>query len=438
MVSVVRQSKFRHVFGEELPDRFEDVRSTALASEGTLVVSNGKYVAFCWETSGPGVLAALSLKHELGRVPATHPWIKGHGGIITDFEFNPFNENEIATGCDDSLIRLWRLPETKITEEINTPLTTLAGHAKKITLLNFHPSAAYVLASASQDRTIKVWSVEKSAPALSYAGLTENVLALQWSPMGHQLAFTTRDKFARGLDPRSSSQTFEFMAHDGLKPSKITWISEATVVTCGVSKGGDRQLGVWDLRNHSSPLKHLNIDQGSGVLYPVYDADTTLLFVSGKGDGNVRYYEVVGDSNYLYYLESHKNTTPCKGMGFMPKHSMDTSVCEIMKAAKLTNNSVDLISFRVPRRSEAFQDDIYPDCVGNIASMSGDEWLAGANTPPHRVPIQQVRSPTIQVEIKAAKTVAEYERELAEAHAEIRALRGEVLALTNALESSRS
>ena len=261
MVSVVRQSKYRHVFGEELPERFEDIKSTALASEGTLVVSNGKYVAFCWETTGPGILAALSLKHELGRVPATHPWIKGHGGTITDFEFNPFNENEIATGCDDALIRLWRLPDTRITEEIHTPLTTLSGHAKKISLLNFHPSASYVLASASQDRTIKIWSVEKSSAELSYAGLTENVLALQWSPMGQQLAFTARDKYARGLDPRSNTQTFEFIAHDGLKPSKITWISDSTVATCGFSKGGDRQLGVWDLRNSCSPLKHMNIDQ---------------------------------------------------------------------------------------------------------------------------------------------------------------------------------
>lgn len=434
MVSVVRQSKYRHVFGEELSERFEDVKSTALASEGTLVVSNGKYVAFCWETSGPGVLSILSIKNELGRVPSSHPWIKGHGGIITDFEFNPFNENEIATGCDDSLIRLWRLPEERLTEEINTPLTTLPGHAKKISLLNFHPSAAYILASASQDKTIKIWSVEKSTPVLSYSGIVDNILALQWSPLGQTLAFTSRDKTARGFDPRSNSQTFEVMPHDGLKPSKITWISESTIATCGFSKNGDRQLGVWDLRNNCSPLKQLNIDQGSGVLYPIYDADTTLLFVSGKGDGNVRYYEVVGDSNYLYYLESHKSNIPCKGMGFMPKHSMDTSVCEIMKAAKLTNNSVDLVSFRVPRRSESFQDDIYPDCVSNVPSMRGEEWLSGANTPPIRVPIQQVKSAQLNVEIKASKSPAEYERELEQANQEIQRLRERI----RVLEESKS
>jgi coronin-1B/1C/6 len=435
MVSIVRQSKFRHVYGEELKEKFEDVKSTALASEGTLVVSNGKYVAFCWETAGPGILAVLNLKHELGRVPPSHPWVKGHTGIISDFEFNPFNENEIATGCEDSYVRLWRLPENKITEEITSPITTLQGHTKKVGLLNFHPSAAYILASAGQDKTIKVWSVERGEVVFNYGSINDNILGLQWSPNGSKLGFTSRDKFARGLDPRSSSKIFEFLAHDGLKPSKLTWIDEYTLATCGFSKEGDRQLGVWDLRSNSSSLKHVNVDKSSGVLYPTFDPDTSILYLTGKGDGNVRYYEITGDSNYLYYLESFKSNTPCKGISFIPKHSVDISISEIMRAVKLTNNTVDLISFRVPRRSEAFQEDIYPNCIGNIPAMSGEEWLAGGNKDPIRIPIQNISGTHLSIEIKTSKTTAEYERELKDAQLEISQLRQRILELERQLSS---
>jgi WD40 repeat protein len=423
MVSVVRNSKYRHVFGEELKVKFEEVRSTALASEGTLVVSNGKYAAFCWETSGPGILAVLNLKEETGRIPASHPWIRGHTANITDFEFNPFNENEIATGCDDAHIRLWRLNQERITEDLISPLTTLSGHSKKVSLLNFHPSAAYILASASHDKTVKVWNVERSEVALSYDGLSDNATSLQWSPHGRQIGVTTRDKLVRGVDPRHKSHHFEFRAHEGAKPSKLTWIDEHTLITCGFSATADRQIAVWDLKNHSQPIKLINLDQGSGVLYPFYDPDTTCLFVGGKGDGTIRFYEVTRENEYMYFLGTFQSNVPCRGVSFIPKHAVDTNVCEIMRAVKLTNNTVDQISFRVPRKSEAFQDDIYPDCLANSPAMTAEQWLEGHNKDPVRVPIRNVGTSVVNVQIKAAKTPAEYEHELKEAHEEIERLR---------------
>lgn len=431
MVSVVRQSKYRHVFGEELKVKFEEARSTALASEGTLVVSNGKYVAFCWNSAGPGILSVLNATHETGRINPAHPWIKGHTATITDFEFNPFNENEIVTGCEDALIRLWRIHNDQITEDLTSPLTTLSGHSKKVSLLNFHPSAAYVLASASHDKTLKIWNLERSEVALSYNDLTDNTTSLQWSPHGKQLGVGTRDKIIKGLDPRSNNLTFEFRPHDGSKPSKLTWMDEHTLITCGFSAGADRQISVWDLRNNNQSLKHINLDQGSGVLYPFYDPDTTCLFVAGKGDGTVRFYEVTRDHEFMYYLSAFQSTTPCKGISFAPKHTVDTNSCEIMRAVKLTNSTVDIISFRVPRKADMFQDDIYPDCVANVPAMRADEWLGGGNAEPVRVPIKKVGSANFSVDIKAVKTPAEYELELKEAHEEIARLKKRVHELEN-------
>ena len=43
---------------------------------------------------------------------------------------------------------------------------------------------------------------------------------------------------------------------------------------------------------------YLSLMQASGVIMPFYDPDAHLLFLSGKGDGNIRVYEV--DHNKLY------------------------------------------------------------------------------------------------------------------------------------------
>lgn len=49
---------------------------------------------------------------------------------------------------------------------------------------------------------------------------------------------------------------------------------------------------------------------------------------------------------------------------------------------KLTSNTVEKLSFHVPRKSDAFQDDIFPDTFAGIPAHSADEWFAGSDLPP--------------------------------------------------------
>ena len=44
----------------------------------------------------------------------------------------------------------------------------------------------------------------------------------------------------------------------------------------------------------------------------------------------------------------------------MPKYGLDIPKCEVARLYKVTNNFVEPISFRVPRKSDAFQPDIFP------------------------------------------------------------------------------
>jgi len=375
-MSFVRPSKLRHVYGEEQKQRFEELRPSTLTSEGHLIKSNGAFVAFNWNMSGGGALCVLGL-NETGRLPPGHALIKGHSSNILDFDFNPFNDQQILTSCEDTFIRLWEFPATGVQEDLVEPLAVLRGHGRKVGLVTFNPAAAYLCASASFDYTVKVWNVETATAAYSIGPLTETCLSLAWDFSARLLGTTWRDKRARIIDPRSERFALEFLGHEGGKASKFCWINDYTCFTCGFSKQSERQYCLWDLREAARPLTQQVIDQSSGVLMPFFDADTGLLFLAGKGDGNIRYYEVVPTEPYIHFVESYKSTVPCQGVSFIPKRKVDVSRCEIMRAVKLTTTAVDLISFIVPRRVEGFQEDLYPDCVGTVPGCRAAQWVEG-------------------------------------------------------------
>ena len=115
------------------------------------------------------------------------------------------------------------------------------------------------------------------------------------------------------------------------------------------------------------------IDSSSGVLFPYYDHDTRMVYVAGKGDGNVRYYEIIDEAPYVFYLSQFISGAPQRGFGVLPKRGCDTTQCEIFRFYKLhaTKDLVEPISMIVPRKSDFFQDDIYPETAAPTPSLTG-------------------------------------------------------------------
>jgi hypothetical protein len=161
----------------------------------------------------------------------------------------------------------------------------------------------------------------------------------------------------------------------------VTWLKDK-VFTVGFSKSSEREFNIFDPRSIAEPIAHVNIDTSSGGIMPFFDVDSGLLFLAGKGDGNIRYYEIVDEAPFFYYLTEFKSATPQKGMAFLPKRSLNVSECEIARGLKLHTNKVEPISFRVPRKSDIFQDDLYPDTYAGEPSLSIEEWSNGANAEP--------------------------------------------------------
>ena len=48
-----------------------------------------------------------------------------------------------------------------------------------------------------------------------------------------------------------------------------------------------------------------------------------------------------------------------------------------------------MIPFTVPRKSELFQEDLYPDTTADVPAITADDWWSGTNIDPIMVPMSQ-------------------------------------------------
>jgi len=427
----LRQSKWKHIHGELQKEKFEEIKPNASTTESSHVKSNGKFLGVSWSGAG-GSLAVIPIASK-GRQPANLPLLKGHAGAILDFEFSPFHDELVATASEDSTVKIWQVPEEGLTEDILEPVGTLQGHIKKVLFSTWNPVADFILASTAFDKTVKIWDVEDQVEA-SNIELPDTLTSLQWNQNGSLLIGACKDKEVKILDPRASAVTVNFHAHDSARSSKALWINGTPdVFSVGFSRMAEREMALWDTRNTSEAVTRKVLDKTAGVLQPFYDYDSGVLFLAGKGDGNIRIYEV--ESEAPYFHETHVqygSTSSTKSIGCIPKRAVDVSKNEIMRFYKLNNQSViEEISFDVPRRSDQFQPDLYPDCNSIEPALSGKAWLGGENAEPKK----QSLNPAAGQQASPKKLAlgggasAEALKEIAELKTEIETLKGENEAL---------
>jgi coronin-1B/1C/6 len=383
MSRVVRSSKFRHVFGTPAKKEltYDGVKPSRSAWDSNKVSCSTKFIGLIWEASGGGAFAVLDVnnKGKLGQFPL----VTGHTGEVLDIEFNPFNANIVASVSEDCYGKIWHIPEGGLKENLNTPVQTLQGHKRKIGTLNFHPIANNILATTANDSTVKIWDIESGTVKFDIGGGTDIVQSSAWDYTGKLYATASKDKKVRVIDPRANSVVGEVEAHAGVKGMRVAFLGRhEKLFTMGFSKTSERQFTLWDPRNLGSGIRTENIDTAAGILMPFYDDDTNVLFLAGKGDGNIRYYEVVDEAPYIHFLSEFKSASPQRGMGWTPKLAMDLASCEIARLIKVTATALEPIHFTVPRKSDIFQDDLYPPTFSGEPSLDANEWSSGKNGEP--------------------------------------------------------
>lgn len=396
----IRQSKYRHVYCDAPKQamNYTGFRVATATGEQQYIKASTKY----WSVAmfGGGGPLVVGRHDRPGRFEdGASPILKGHSGTILDTEWSPFDDSMLATASEDCTIKFWSIPDDweptnekglgNKGEDFSDSLMELDGHRKKVTLIRFHPTASNTMLSSSADYTVKTWDIEAGTAisSLETSNLTQDII---WDVRGDNYATSNKDKSVRIIDGRTGSESSKIdLAHDGSKSTKIQWLGSeggTHILTSGASKQSMREMKVWDLKNLSQPLHVEPVDSASGALTPLYDRDTGVIYLCGKGDGQIRLYEYdEAKAPHLYKLnDGFRSTTPGKGYCMVPKRGLDIMDCETVRLLKITNtDGIHPLKFIVPRKSDAFQDDLFPPTASPTPSHTCAEWVGGSSKMPN-------------------------------------------------------
>lgn len=378
---VVRQSKFRHVFGQAMKREqgYDNIRITSSSWDSTFVAVNNKYLAAITEAAGGGAFLLLPLER-VGRVDRDAPLVCGHKAAVLDIQWCPHNDDLIASASEDCTVKVWSIPERGLYRNLEEPVVDLHGHQRKAFLVVWHPSAQNILLSAGADNKIFIWNIGTSE-VISEIDFPDVPISASWNWDGSRLAVSCKDRKLRIVDPRSGRTLREGYSHEGSKPSQTVFLKNGSILTTGFSKMSERQYALWDA--HLNNIVMEEIDTSNGVIFPFYDPDTSMVYLCGKGDSAIRYFEITDEAPYMHYLNTYLSSEPQRGIGLMPKRALDVNHCEIARIYKLQSKGLcEVIQMTVPRKSELFQDDLYPDTASDVPSLSADDWMEGMNAPP--------------------------------------------------------
>jgi WD40 repeat protein len=165
-------------------------RSVAFSPNGALLAAGSLHYVQLWDAA---------TGRELHRPQAGGlPGLWGHAGWIRSVAFSP-NSAKLASAGDDRTVKLWDVATRR-------ELRTLKGHTKAVWSLAFSPDGAR-LASASQDGTVKLWDTATGAELFTLKGQTKAGGSVAFSAYGKRLAAAGADGTVTLWDARPRGDT---------------------------------------------------------------------------------------------------------------------------------------------------------------------------------------------------------------------------------------
>ncbi|GIQ81879.1 hypothetical protein KIPB_002916, partial [Kipferlia bialata] len=177
---------------------------------------------------------------------------------------------------DDKAILIWNL-------EPSLRAFRFLGHSKKAVSVSFSPTSDLV-ASASFDNTIRLWTPTVRGDSIYRRGHTSPIRQVAFSEQGDELVTASDDKTAKVWDVEGLKFKYTLTGH-------TNWVRAASFCPDGrliATASDDSTIRVWDTRTHETVStiglgQGLVLDAASVISCVCWSPDGTLL-AAGVGD----------------------------------------------------------------------------------------------------------------------------------------------------------
>lgn len=188
--------------------------------------------------------------------------------------------------------QVWQIPDGGLSRTLTEPVADLMFHQRRVGLVLWHPTAQNVLLTAGSDNQVVIWNVGTAEMLIHLDCHPDVVFSACFDWTGAKLMTTCKDKKIRIINPRTGEIESEAICHEGAKATQAIYLRNGLIFTTGFNRSSERQYSLRAPEALSEPIVMVELDTSNGVMFPLYDPDTNLVFLCGKGDSVIRYFEV--------------------------------------------------------------------------------------------------------------------------------------------------
>jgi len=305
--------------------------------------------------------------------------LEGHTYSINAIAISP-DGCTLATSGQDTTIRLWDISDTTgltnsttILQNLSEPYRILLGHSQRVWSLAFSPDGQ-VLASGSEDLTIRLWDVATGEHLKILEGHSKWVKAVTFSPNGQWLASGSFDFSIRLWEISTGQCTKTIKGHTNVVTA-VAFSSDGQLLA---SSSYDQTLKLWDIETE----KCLKTFQGhtNRVWAITFSPDNNQL-VSGGDDHATKLWDIKtgqcdktlkGHTNSVFSIALSLNyQTLASGHEDQNVRLWNFSTGECLRTLQGHTNRVWSVAFAPKQAVSAHRDNSDPD-EADLATGSAD------------------------------------------------------------------